>query len=691
MSFDFPNSPTPNQRYKAATGLEYIWTGFCWNIVPDIDEGIPDAPLQPIGAVYGRTTGRWVDLDTVDLGLRFAGIGLQRDGVTVNLRPANLADELDPGGMGQIGGVKLIGRSPLNGLEYDTSTGLLTAPPGTDVVAGSIVEPPDDAVGYVRVRDAGVSNWVPVLDIAYGVYVGAIAPPTPRLGDLWWRSDPDGDLMIWYDDGSSQQWVAAAKPTGLMDSPHDGIVYGRQDGLWTPVTGAVSGDVPPATAVPNQLWYESDTGFLFINYDDGTSTQWVQIADSIPEGFLPLVGGTLTGPLYLPGVVPTVATEAVHKAYVDYAITAQSLYQGPWDVALNVPDLDPAVMNPLHNYSWIAQTADKDTPEAAPPQIPGIGGQMIGAGDSIIWNNNTQVYDLIQAPASLAAFVPIAGGTMTGTLDFAALPTSTHAIRIKGADDSGVTMKLSGSSTPHSGLIEFFDPSGTVRRGYIGYGGDSYLNLTAEGTNPGWYLTGSLKMQNATGIHWGNTSALTDVNDFSEGICLYGHGTTSQFGLNITSGTMNLSVQNNANKIDMNVGGTWRARVNNAGLQINGALGNASNNNVTYQNGFSGTMDFRVNPAMVTMRMFNVSKNTTENGASVVQWKICDYPAGVPAPWGNLVINVDLYTGDTYTYPGRHVMVQPRTDGVFMQLYGGAAAEDYNAGDRIACTVSWAR
>jgi len=38
--------------------------------------------------------------------------------------------------------------------------------------------------------------------------VGTTAPTSPAVGQLWWRSDT-GRLMIWYDDGTSQQWVPA--------------------------------------------------------------------------------------------------------------------------------------------------------------------------------------------------------------------------------------------------------------------------------------------------------------------------------------------------------------------------------------------------------------------------------------------------------------------------------------------------
>lgn len=39
-------------------------------------------------------------------------------------------------------------------------------------------------------------------------------PPTaPVQGDLWWRNDPDGTLYLYYDDGSSQQFVPATPTT----------------------------------------------------------------------------------------------------------------------------------------------------------------------------------------------------------------------------------------------------------------------------------------------------------------------------------------------------------------------------------------------------------------------------------------------------------------------------------------------
>ena len=53
------------------------------------------------------------------------------------------------------------------------------------------------------------------------VHVGPTAPPTPAVGDLWWRNDPDGALFVFYADPSSSQWVPAT-PTVKGDAGPQG-------------------------------------------------------------------------------------------------------------------------------------------------------------------------------------------------------------------------------------------------------------------------------------------------------------------------------------------------------------------------------------------------------------------------------------------------------------------------------------
>jgi len=71
---------------------------------------------------------------------------------------------------------------------------------------------------------------------------------------------------------------------GIPEAPTDGTIYGRRNAAWTAVPSGGGGtvvsisDTPPASPTVGQLWWESDTGRLYIRYNDGTSTQWVQVA-----------------------------------------------------------------------------------------------------------------------------------------------------------------------------------------------------------------------------------------------------------------------------------------------------------------------------------------------------------------------------------------------------------------------------
>jgi hypothetical protein len=89
-------------------------------------------------------------------------------------------------------------------------------------------------------------------------HVGDAPPPTPCPNQLWWESDT-GVLWIWYDDGNTTQWVQANPGGASIDPAHIHV-----------------GDTPPAVPLKDHLWWESDTGTLYIYYNDGNSTQWVQ-------------------------------------------------------------------------------------------------------------------------------------------------------------------------------------------------------------------------------------------------------------------------------------------------------------------------------------------------------------------------------------------------------------------------------
>ena len=89
------------------------------------------------------------------------------------------------------------------------------------------------------------------------IYVSTTPPSSPVVGSLWFDAI-GGQTYVWYDDGSSHQWVVANSavvgPTGapgppgpqgppgtggggggIPDAPADHLGYGRQDNAWTQV------------------------------------------------------------------------------------------------------------------------------------------------------------------------------------------------------------------------------------------------------------------------------------------------------------------------------------------------------------------------------------------------------------------------------------------------------------------------
>jgi hypothetical protein len=51
------------------------------------------------------------------------------------------------------------------------------------------------------------------------IFIGTAPPASPAVGQMWWKSD-DGVMYLWYDDGTSQQWVPAAPAVSGMVLQH---------------------------------------------------------------------------------------------------------------------------------------------------------------------------------------------------------------------------------------------------------------------------------------------------------------------------------------------------------------------------------------------------------------------------------------------------------------------------------------
>lgn len=123
--------------------------------------------------------------------------------------------------------------------------------------------------------------------IASPTFTGNPKAPTPVARD--------NDTSI-----ATTAFVQTELVTKVDEAPNDGVQYVRKSLAWAPVSvppGTAISDTPPVSPQPGQMWWESDTGRLYIWFDDGTTQQWVQVngpapvASVVPQGQCYLVTG----------------------------------------------------------------------------------------------------------------------------------------------------------------------------------------------------------------------------------------------------------------------------------------------------------------------------------------------------------------------------------------------------------------
>ena len=118
---------------------------------------------------------------------------------------------IDNAGGVNIGGLANAAATAL--LELTSTTRGLLLPRMTTTERNAISSPPDGMLIFnstnLQVEARQTSAWWPV----GSAYMNATAPASPSAGSMWWDST-NGILKIYYNDGSTSQWVDAT-PAGL--------------------------------------------------------------------------------------------------------------------------------------------------------------------------------------------------------------------------------------------------------------------------------------------------------------------------------------------------------------------------------------------------------------------------------------------------------------------------------------------
>lgn len=133
---------------------------------------------------------------------------------------------------------------------------------------------------------------------------------------------PDGRSIALSEPTVHRLYHEGHKPTvaevagAVEEAPQDGVLYSRLDGAWSKVTSTVvQAEPPPPSIGDGQGWFNLEDGKLYIDIDDGDSSQWtpanppqVPVSNAIDVAFnnvgTPLVASTVQDALVELSLLP---------------------------------------------------------------------------------------------------------------------------------------------------------------------------------------------------------------------------------------------------------------------------------------------------------------------------------------------------------------------------------------------------
>jgi hypothetical protein len=123
---------------------------------------------------------------------------------------------------------------------------------------------------YLQLTASNILAWTNP-----SVYVNSTQPASPFVGGLWYDTSTS-TLNIYQTSVAPLGWTATAQPPGLgLVVSGSAVKVSIPIQFGPPVAGTL-----PTQAVDGSVYWDNNLGEMFIRYNDGTSTQWVQITPS---------------------------------------------------------------------------------------------------------------------------------------------------------------------------------------------------------------------------------------------------------------------------------------------------------------------------------------------------------------------------------------------------------------------------
>jgi hypothetical protein len=186
------------------------------------------------------------------------------------------------------------------------------------------------AVCAIEHTSSSDPSTIKTYDAAYWSFIADMEITTGPMGPQGEQGEQgeQGDTGPQGPQGIQGIQGSPGPPGPVPEAPFDGQSYVRKGSTAEWLPAAVGGasvkvqDTPPTAPAPGQgdLWWESDSGVLFVRYNDGTSSQWVAALApaTVDATRVAKAGDTMTGPLILNGD-PGAPLGAATKQYVDQA------------------------------------------------------------------------------------------------------------------------------------------------------------------------------------------------------------------------------------------------------------------------------------------------------------------------------------------------------------------------------------